>query len=179
MLTEKDQKYYKPVTLNRIFAVASILFLISLVWMFADDYERTWKRYQRKFRALESDKLSVAYDSQAYDVGLSTIETKKDEIRAEAKRKLAEQALKESNDAFYVVDQAYKFSKAEFDKLTYEYKEAQAGHGGNADDLRQKLKNKENDVKQKKGKRKQNGSNQPFSIRFQYVFNTFFSCLFS
>ena len=152
MLTEKDQKYYKPVTLNRIFAVASILFLVSLVWMFADDYERTWKHYQRKFRTLESEKLSVAYNSQAYDAGLFTVETEKALIRAKTERKLAEQTLKESNDAFYVVDQAYKFSKAEFDKLTYEYKEAQAGHGGNADDLRQKLKNKDNDVKQKKGK---------------------------
>ena len=87
MLTEKDQKYYKPVTLNRIFAVASILFLVSLVWMFADDYERTWKHYQRKFRTLESEKLSVSYNSQAYDAGLFTVETEKALIRAKTERK--------------------------------------------------------------------------------------------
>ena len=55
------------------------------------------------------------------------------------RRDQAKQDLKAANDAFYVVDQDYKFAKAELNKLTYEYKEAQVGHGGDADELRKKL----------------------------------------
>ena len=70
MLTNKDQKYYKSITLNRIFAVTSVILLVSLVWMFADDYERSWKHYQRNFRKIQSEKLAVGYDSDEYDSGL-------------------------------------------------------------------------------------------------------------
>ncbi|MAJ74823.1 hypothetical protein CMK13_17690, partial [Candidatus Poribacteria bacterium] len=119
MLTNKDQKYYKSITLNRIFAVTSVVLLVSLVWMFADDYERSWKHYQRNFRKIQSEKLAAGYDINEYIDGQRAAEWEKYQIRTAEDRIEAEQDLKAANDAFYVVDQDYKFAKAELNKLTY------------------------------------------------------------
>ena len=150
MLTNKDQKYYKSITLNRIFAVTSVILLVSLVWMFADDYERSWKHYQKNFRKIQSEKLAVGYDSDEYDSGLYDAYLEKEKIRAAEEYNEAKEDLKAANDAFYVVDQDYKFAKAELNKLTYEYKEAQVGNGGDADELRKKLAADTEKVRQKK-----------------------------
>ena len=82
MLTEKEQKHYQPITLNRIFAVTSLLFMGSLIWMFADDYERSWKRYQKQFRQLESKKVEMTYNSQNYDEWLMWTEEERVRLRA-------------------------------------------------------------------------------------------------
>jgi len=139
VLTEKEQKHYQPITLNRIFAVTSLLFMGSLIWMFADDYERSWKRYQKQFRQLESKKVEMAYNSQNYDEWLMWTEEERVRLRAEEDRKAAENKLKKAKDEHYKVDQSFKFGKAKYDELTYRYKEAQAGHKGNPVELRQEL----------------------------------------
>ena len=131
MLTEKEQKHYQPITLNRIFAVTSLLFMGSLIWMFADDYERSWKRYQKQFRQLESKKVEMTYNSQNYDEWLMWTEEERVRLRAEEDRKAAENNLKKAKDEHFKVDQSFKFGKAKYDELTYRYKEAQAGHKGN------------------------------------------------
>ena len=139
MLTEKEQKHYQPITLNRIFAVTSLLFMGSLIWMFADDYERSWKRYQKQFRQLESKKVEMTYNSQNYDEWLMWTEEERVRLRAEEDRKAAENKLKKAKDEHYKVDQNFKFGKAKYDELTYRYKEAQAGHKGDPVELRREL----------------------------------------
>ena len=37
-----------------IFGIASLAMLITTVWMLADDHNRSWKNYQRKFRDIET-----------------------------------------------------------------------------------------------------------------------------
>jgi cbb3-type cytochrome oxidase cytochrome c subunit len=48
-----DERYWNINLLNKWFAISSILFLISIVWMFIDDNDDAFKGYQKDFRKLE------------------------------------------------------------------------------------------------------------------------------
>jgi mono/diheme cytochrome c family protein/cytochrome c1 len=50
-----DQTYRKQKTLDVVFGVSCVLMLVSIVWMFADDYSREWKKEQRVFRDVEEE----------------------------------------------------------------------------------------------------------------------------
>src|SRR5690348_14239911 len=49
-----DKNYRDQYTLDIVFAVSSILMLISVVWMFMQDYNREYKDEQRSFRDVEA-----------------------------------------------------------------------------------------------------------------------------
>jgi mono/diheme cytochrome c family protein len=53
-MAASDQTYRNQKTLDTVFGVSCALMLISLIWMFADDYNREWKKEQRVFRDVES-----------------------------------------------------------------------------------------------------------------------------
>src|SRR4051794_2142085 len=58
-----DQTYRNQHTLDIVFAVSSILMLISIVWMFVQDQNREFKNEQRAFRDVESavaQRLAIA-----------------------------------------------------------------------------------------------------------------------
>ena len=48
-----DQAYRNQYSLDIVFAVSSILMLVSVVWMLWDDYRREYKTEQRQFRDVE------------------------------------------------------------------------------------------------------------------------------
>src|SRR5438045_2786729 len=48
-----DQNYRNQKTLDIIFAVSCVLMLLSIVWMFWQDYSREFKRVQREFRDVD------------------------------------------------------------------------------------------------------------------------------
>jgi mono/diheme cytochrome c family protein len=50
-----DQHYRKQKTLDIVFAVSSILMLVSIFWMLYQDYSREFKDVQRKFRDVEDE----------------------------------------------------------------------------------------------------------------------------
>src|SRR3954468_15786333 len=49
-----DKTYRKQHTLDIVFAVSCLAMLLSIVWMFVDDYYRPYKTEQRSFRPVES-----------------------------------------------------------------------------------------------------------------------------
>src|SRR5437016_445320 len=49
-----DKHYRDQYTLDIVFALSSILMLVSLIWMFVDDYNREFKHEQRSFRDVEA-----------------------------------------------------------------------------------------------------------------------------
>ena len=51
---KNDERYWNIKLLNKWFAISSILFLISIAWMFLDDNDDEFKTYQRNFRKLET-----------------------------------------------------------------------------------------------------------------------------
>jgi mono/diheme cytochrome c family protein len=48
--------------LNKIFAFLSIAFLITVIWVFLDDYLRPWKAYQIEAMKIQREKLSQSID---------------------------------------------------------------------------------------------------------------------
>ena len=48
-----DQTYRNQYSLDVVFAVSSILMLVSIVWMLVQDFQREWKTEQRVFRDVE------------------------------------------------------------------------------------------------------------------------------
>ena len=51
---KNDERYWNIKLLNKWFAISSILFLFSFMWMFYHDNDDQFKRYQREFRKLEA-----------------------------------------------------------------------------------------------------------------------------
>ena len=49
-----DQNYRRQHTVDIVFALSSVAMLLSIVWMFVDDYYRPFKTEQRTFREVES-----------------------------------------------------------------------------------------------------------------------------
>ncbi len=49
-----DKPYRDQYALDIVFAISSILMLVSLVWMFMQDYYREYKEEQRSFRDVEA-----------------------------------------------------------------------------------------------------------------------------
>src|SRR5262249_1813755 len=48
-----DQTYRNQKALDIVFAVSSVALLLSMIWMFIQDYNREWKTEQREFRDVE------------------------------------------------------------------------------------------------------------------------------
>jgi len=48
-----EQTWRNQKLLHKVFAVGSLVLLVSTIWMFAEDHDREWKDYQRKFRNIE------------------------------------------------------------------------------------------------------------------------------
>ena len=48
-----DERYWNINLLNKWFAISSILFLLSFMWMFYYDNDDEFKIYQKEFRKLE------------------------------------------------------------------------------------------------------------------------------
>src|SRR5579859_5983769 len=52
-MAASDQTYRNQKALDVVFGVSCVLMLASIVWMFADDYNRSWKKEQRAFRDVQ------------------------------------------------------------------------------------------------------------------------------
>ena len=131
-MAEPQERHYNINRLNMIFAIASSVLLLALIWLVADDYTRQWKDYQHKFRELEIEKTRVKYD---YAVN---------ELDANAQYKTLESQLNDAQKAFAascpmgssediklaaendLLNQKYKFTKAQYDAARYRYETAQA-----------------------------------------------------
>ena len=88
-----DQPYRSQRALDIVFAVSCILMLVSVVWMFVQDYARDWKGDQRQFRDVETAVNERLMLERLPDPGVVA-----------TKRQAAEAARKEFNDAKAAVD---------------------------------------------------------------------------
>ncbi len=121
------------------FAIASIVLLVVLVWMVADDYSREWKNYQRKFRELEIEKTRVKYDYAFHELE-GKGEYKALEKQLEEARKTFAAGCPQGSDAHAeraaaendLLNQKYKFTKAGYDAARYRYETARARGGADS-----------------------------------------------
>ena len=93
-----DQHYRKQRVLDIVFAVSSILMLLSLFWMFWQDYNREFKHVQRKFRDVEDEVfLRTMVRSLPDEQRINAIDEAEDKL-AKAKDKLAKERVGPDRD---------------------------------------------------------------------------------
>lgn len=123
-----EETYRKTSTLHVVFAVSSIAFLGSTVWMIASDHIRPWKKIQREFQVVETTKLEETEKKkqeellQKHSKDLDEINAKISQAEATANQNGPAIAAKESeikslNGEFTDLDTKRKFQKAELDSL--------------------------------------------------------------
>src|ERR1700730_5793648 len=79
-----DQNYRNQYGLDIVFAVSSILMLVSVLWMFVQDYNREFKHEQRSFRDVETALAQRAALEQIPSAAkFETAEKEIDQARAE------------------------------------------------------------------------------------------------
>ena len=125
---KNDERYWNIKLLNKWFAISSILFLISIMWMFFHDNDDEFKVYQKEFRKLESeitkkqlaaelDKVvneRIEYENKYNDEKIkhASFQNKIDSLNT---------LLIETNGLLYKANMDYLFYKAEVDVLKYLY----------------------------------------------------------
>ena len=65
-----DERYWDIKLLNKWFAISSLLFFISIVWMFIDDNDDEYKDYQKKFR----NEIEKEVEENKYQKALKLVE---------------------------------------------------------------------------------------------------------
>ena len=68
MAHKNDERYWNIKKLNKWFAISSILFLLSYVWIFYHDNDDEFKQYQREFRKLEIEVSNKKLESALSNV---------------------------------------------------------------------------------------------------------------
>ena len=62
--SNNQERYYNILKLNKWFAISSIVFTAFWIIVFADDYNRPWKKYQIEFRDIEIEKVKADIESE-------------------------------------------------------------------------------------------------------------------
>ncbi len=131
----QDERHYNINKLNMLFAFASIALLLAIMSLFMKDYDREWKDYQTQFRAMEVEKARVKLDKETLTLEAQdeynelVAQLEKAQAEFDAKCALTDEikaSLKEVEDQAILVEQDYKFRKAELDALKYKFEHAEA-----------------------------------------------------
>ena len=148
-----QERYYNILKLNKWFALSSILFTAFWIMVFADDYNRPWKKYQIEFRKLEAVKIKQDIESEDaalsenddYNKLIGSLESIQSnlELQSEAISEINSK-IKSLNIDLYRDNQNYQFSKADMDAQRYKYEEALYGNGDVTREEKKYLQLKEN-----------------------------------
>jgi len=147
--SNNQERYYNILKLNKWFALSSILFTAFWVLVFADDFNRPWKKYQIEFRKIEIEKVKqdinlekvALEDSEEYDELMNSLSKSRSDLELEsAKVDDINNKLKLLNVELYKNNQDFQFSKADMDAQRYAYEEALYGNG-NIEEAEKNIKN--------------------------------------
>lgn len=141
----KDERHYNIEKLNFLFAIAALVLLAALVMMFAKDYLRPWKKHQAEFRGLELEKTRMKYDKAYHDLendaeyqellGQVAVLKKEYEVACSGLGTIK----KDLNGLIAqdkILDQKYKFAKAEMDAVKYRYETAKSHADGHIEEVK-------------------------------------------
>ena len=130
-----DERYWNIKLLNKWFAISSVLFLLSFIWMFIDDNDDEFKKYQRAFRKLEiensKNKLQLEIDEVKDERILYDEKLKKAKNDFELKREILEQYFLDLDSAkakFYKANMNYLNLKSIADAKKYDYETQKLHH---------------------------------------------------
>ena len=135
---KNDERYWDINLLNKWFAISSIVFLATTVWIFVDDNDDEFKDYQREFRKMQIEVSQENLAQQAtemekersiYENALA--EAQKDHDRKNNELSELEIELGSLKDRHYNQNMKYQSQKANVDALKYlvEADNAHSGHG--------------------------------------------------
>ena len=136
---QPEERHYKIGTLNKWFAIGSIVLLITIVASFAQDYGREWKRWQRQFRRIDRAVTRGAYDEMAAQMENSAALARAREQVAAAEETLlarqdevgaAEREVDRLKARFDIVNSRFQNVKAQMERARYRDEQAAAGTGG-------------------------------------------------
>ncbi len=101
MADRGDTHYYVP-KLNLWFAASSLLFLVAVFWMVIDDWNASWKEYQKEFREIEISRAEAELESPE----LKAAAEREAELKAELEQISAGlaanvNAIEEARDALF------------------------------------------------------------------------------
>ncbi len=141
-----DQTYRNQRTLDIVFGVSSVLMLLTIVWMFAQDYLREFKVEQRSFRDVEAAMANRAFlEALPNEVGsLADAERAVAEAKAEAEKARTDPDGKvhKAQVELARADADYRSLKAEYDSKESLYNIAvDEDNKARADALRAELYN--------------------------------------
>ena len=125
---KNDERYWNIKLLNKWFAISSILFLLSIMWMFLDDNDDEFKVYQREFRKLESEIAKEQLKGELDNVVKTRVEYEekynKEKINYDISKNDLDSLnnlLEETDGVLYKANMDYLFYKAEVDEKKYLY----------------------------------------------------------
>ncbi|MCR4336476.1 MAG: c-type cytochrome [Candidatus Omnitrophica bacterium] len=133
----QDERHYNIENLNRLFAIASLVLLGALIWLFKDDFSHKWKQYQDQFRSLEIEKTRVKYDLAKNQLDNSPEYQELQKQLEAAKKNYAEKcsdlgkttkAIDKLNEEKDITEQQFRVVKAEMDAAKFHYEEAVVHH---------------------------------------------------
>ena len=126
-----DERYWNINLLNKWFAISSIIFLLSMIWMFIDDNDDDFKVYQRKFRQMEieneEEKLIaelelVREERVIFEEKLSSAQTSFEAKNSQLLE--AEKSLEGSEAKFYKANMNFLSKKSILDAEKFNYETA-------------------------------------------------------
>jgi mono/diheme cytochrome c family protein len=150
-----DQTYRNQKTLDVVFGASCLLMLISVIWMFVQDYNREFKKVQREFRDVEAalneraalrrlpDKRTVYAQVEAVKNAREALDAKRNELAGTARDI---QAKRDQQDA------KARSIKADFDALSSRLVQTRdalsAAEGSEKSRLERKKTDQEKEVQQ-------------------------------
>ncbi len=126
MFNKQDERYWNIHLLNKWFAITSLLFIISMVWMFIDDNDDDFKIYQKTFRKMEVETAKAKLKDAVADVKeeqkqyLEKLERAQENF--ESKKEMivqVQEKISELKAKSYKANMDYLHQKAEIDALKY------------------------------------------------------------
>jgi mono/diheme cytochrome c family protein/uncharacterized protein YoxC len=136
-----DERHYNINTLNKLFAIVSLVLLTAIGLLFFNDYARAWKEYQSNFQDLEIENTRVKYDGEVnqlnadpqYQKLQNDLQGAKDSYAVKCSEQNLKQAHtleKDLSTRSEIKKQQYRVTKAQFDAAKFHYEEAVAHHDG-------------------------------------------------
>jgi len=114
-----DERYWNIKLLNKWFAISSVVFMITMIWMFIDDNDDDFKVYQREFR-----KMEILKSEEKLDAELEAV--KQERVQYEEKLKLAQDALDNKQGALTIAQSELDEIVAKFYKASMNFLNAKS-----------------------------------------------------
>ncbi|WP_412470528.1 MULTISPECIES: c-type cytochrome [unclassified Halobacteriovorax] len=141
---------YDMKKLNKIFAIFSLVLLVTVIWVFLDDYMRPWKAIQIEAMKIEKEKIAKDIAEEEAKISAEKVKVLNDELAAakksvEAKSKDIAAIEKELNQVIKDIKKEQIVNgrlNSDVAALAFNYGVAHAEHASNAGSLFKKLQEK-------------------------------------